>query len=70
MSHVIALPHRPARLSAKLRSAIEANATQSLSIFAACGKAGMSRAGYHRVMQRFVALVTGADRAETAGREA
>jgi len=52
MSHIIALPPLPARLSAKLRAAIEAHVTQGLSIAAACEKAGMSRAGYHKAMQR------------------
>ncbi len=52
MSHVIALPPRSTRLSAKLRSAIEAHVTQGLSIAAACERAGMSRAGYHKAMQR------------------
>lgn len=49
---IIALPPRPARLSVKLRSAIEAHVTQGLSIAAACEKAGMSRAGYQKAMQR------------------
>jgi DNA-directed RNA polymerase specialized sigma24 family protein len=52
MSKLIALPPRPARLSAKLRSAIEAHVTQGLSIAATCEHAGMSRAGYHKAMQR------------------
>jgi hypothetical protein len=52
MSKLVALPPRPARLSAKLRSAIEAHVTQGLSIAAACEHAGMSRAGYHKAMQR------------------
>lgn len=52
MSKLIALPPRPARLSAKLRCAIEAHVTQGLSIAAACEQAGMSRAGYHKAMQR------------------
>jgi hypothetical protein len=52
VSKLIALPPRPARLSARLRSAIEAYVTQGLSIAAACDKAGMSRTGYHKVKQR------------------
>jgi hypothetical protein len=45
MSHIIALPP-------KLRRAIEAHVTQGLSIAAACEQAGMSRAVYHKAMQR------------------
>ncbi len=52
MSKLIALPPRPARLSAKLRAAIEAHVTEGLSIVAACQRAGMSPAGYHKAMKR------------------
>jgi hypothetical protein len=52
MSQIIALPPRPARLSAKLRAAIEVHVTEGLSIVAACEKTGMSRAGYHKAMKR------------------
>lgn len=52
MSKLIALPPRPARLSAKLRSAIETHVTEGLSIVAACERAGMSTAGYHKAMKR------------------
>ena len=53
MSKLIALAPRPIpRMSAKLRQAIELHVTEGLTIAAACEKAGVSRAGYHKAMKR------------------
>ena len=52
MAPVFALPALPARLSAELRTAIEARVTEGLSIVEACAKAGLSRAGWHKAMKR------------------
>ena len=52
MSQVIALPPRPARLSAKLRAAIELRVVEGLTITEACHKAHMSSQGWHKAMKR------------------
>ena len=52
MKHVIVLPPRPARISAKLRAAIEVRVSEGLSIVDACAKAGMSPQGWHKAMKR------------------
>jgi hypothetical protein len=54
MSKLVALAPRPARLSAKLRVAIELHVTEGLTIAEACARAGMSSAGYHKAMKRVV----------------
>lgn len=50
--NIVALPQRPARLSLKLRAAIEANVTKGQTIVQACQEAGMSTQGYHKAMKR------------------
>lgn len=52
MKQMVALPSRPARLSTKLRAAIEARVTGGLSIVEACTKAGLSPQGWHKAMKR------------------
>lgn len=52
MKNLVCLPDRPARLSPKLRAAIEARVTEGLSIVDACAKAGMSPQGWHKAMKR------------------
>jgi hypothetical protein len=52
MSKVIALQPRPARISAKLRSAIDLRVREGHTITEACGKAGLSTLGWHKAMKR------------------
>lgn len=52
MKNLVSLPSRPARLSPKLRAAIEARVTEGLSIVDACAKADMSPQGWHKAMKR------------------
>ena len=52
MPKVIALPARPARLSLKLRRAIDLRVREGRTITDACGEAGMSPQGFHKAMKR------------------
>jgi NADH:ubiquinone oxidoreductase subunit D len=52
MVNLLELPSRPARLSSKLRAAIEATVTKGTTIVDACKVAGMSTQGYHKAMKR------------------
>ena len=52
MTKIIALPPRPARISAKLRVAIDLRVKNGLTIAEACKKAGLSQAGWHKAMAR------------------
>jgi hypothetical protein len=52
MNNIVAVAPRPARLSSKLRAAIDARVNEGLSIVEACTKAGMSRQGWHKAMKR------------------
>ncbi len=52
MSKVIALPARPARLSLKLRRAIDLRIREGRTITDACAEAGMSPQGFHKAMKR------------------
>ncbi len=52
MSKLIAIQSRPARVSAKLRAAINLRVTEGLSITEACGKAALSTQGWHKAMKR------------------
>lgn len=53
MSQILALaPRRPARMSQKLRNAIQLHETEGLSVTDACTKAGVSRAAWYKAMKR------------------
>ena len=52
MTNLVALSPSPSRLSAKLRTAIEARVTFGLSITEACTRAGLSPQGWHKAMKR------------------
>lgn len=52
MTNLHALPAPTARISSKLRVAVEAHVTEGLTIVDACARAGMSRQGFHKAMKR------------------
>ncbi len=52
MTQIIQSAPRPARISAKLRRAIEIRVCEGKAITAACAEADISPAGWHRAMKR------------------